>query len=134
VRRRRRANDAVREARDALVIVAAATPVAAVVGVLLGTGVGGYLEWERWLAGSVLVAALLLGTLASALLLVDRAGSRFLKTRPHPINRLSLIAGALVAGLLLVAGIPTTWPIVIGFGLVCLILGGVIVLGAVFDL
>ena len=109
-------------------------PVAAAVAALLGVGAGDSLSWERWLAGSVLVAALLLGTLAAALLLADRAGSRFLRARPYPVNRLTLIGGSLVAGALLVAGLPTTWPVVIGFAIVCLLLGAVIVIGAVFDL
>jgi uncharacterized membrane protein YhdT len=126
--RRRREHDAVREARDALILVAAAFPVVVVVAALLGTSDGDFLGWQRWLAGSVLVAALLLGTLASALLLADRAGSRFLRARPYPIGRLPLIGVALVAGL------PTTWPVVIGFGVVCLLLGAVIVIGAVFSL
>ena len=132
--RRRREHDAVREARDALLLVGAAVPVAAAVAALLGVGAGDYLSWERWLAGSVLVAALLLGTLAAALLLADRAGSRILRARPYPVNRLTLIGGSLVAGVLLVAGLPTTWPVVIGFAIVCLLLGAVIVIGAVFDL
>jgi uncharacterized membrane protein YhdT len=132
--RRRREHDAVREARDALILVAAAFPVVVVVAALLGTSDGDFLGWQRWLAGSVLVAALLLGTLASALLLADRAGSRFLRARPYPIGRLPLIGVALFAGLALVAGLPTTWPVVIGFGVVCLLLGAVIVIGAVFSL
>ncbi|MGN6379350.1 MAG: hypothetical protein ACTHNU_10400 [Gaiellales bacterium] len=116
-----------REARDALVLVAAAAPVVVIVSVILGAALGGYLAWQRWLTGSVIVAALLLGTLAAALLLVDRAGSRLLNARPHTVHRVPLIGAALVAGLLLVAGIPTTWPIVIGFALVCLVLCGLLV-------
>jgi hypothetical protein len=132
--RRRREHDAVREARDALLLVGAAVPIVAVVAALLGTGAGDYLTWERWPTGSVVVAALLLGTLAAALLLADRAGSRFLRARPYPVNRLTLIGGSLAAGALLVAGLPTTWPVVIGFAIVCLLLGAVILVGAVFDL
>ena len=133
-RKRRREHDAVREARDALVLVAAAFPVVVVVGGLLGAATGGFLGWQRWLSGSVLVAALLLGTLACALLLVDRAGRRLWQTRPHPVHRVPLVAAALVIGLLLVAGIPTTWPVIIGFAVVCLLLCAVIVVGAVFNL
>ncbi len=133
-RRPPRENDAVREARDALVVVAAAAPVAAVVALIMGAAVGDYLGWQRWLTGSVVVAGMLLATLASALLLVDRAGARILKTRPHPVNRLPLAGISLVIGLLLVAGIPTTWPIVIGFAIVCLLLGAVIMTGALFNM
>jgi hypothetical protein len=133
-RRPARESDAVREARDALVVVAAAAPVVGVVALLIGAGLGDYLGWQRWLTGSVVVAGMLLATLASALLLVDRAGSRMLKIRPHPVNRLPLIGISLVIGLLLVAGIPTTWPIVIGFAVVCLLLGAVIVTGALFNM
>jgi hypothetical protein len=39
-----------------------------------------------------------------------------------------------VAGLLLVAGLPATWPILIGFGVVCLVLGAGVVAGAALDL
>ena len=46
-------------------------------------------------------------------------GARFLGARPHAISRMRLIAIALLAGLALVGGLPATWPIVIGFGLVC---------------
>jgi hypothetical protein len=131
---RRREHDAVREARDALVIVSAATPVAAIAAALVGVGAGDYLLWQTWLTGPLLVAALLLGTLSSALLLADRAGHRLLGARPHAIGRVPLIAVSLVCGAGLVAGIPTTWPVMIGFGLVCAILGGVILIGAAFDL
>jgi hypothetical protein len=133
-RRQPSENDAVREARDALVVVIAAAPVVAVVALLLGAGLGGYTGWQRWLTGSVVVAGMLLATLASALLLVDRAGGRILKMHPHPVNRLPLIGIALVIGLLLVAGIPTTWPIVIGFAVVCLLLGAVIMTGALLNM
>lgn len=129
----RREHDAVREARDALVIVAAAIPVVAVVAGLIGVAAGDPVGWARWLAGSVVVAALLLGTLAAALLLTDRAGHRILGTRPHAIGRWPLVAGSLAVGAVLIAGTPTTWPIVIGFGIVCLALGAVIVIGAIFN-
>ena len=41
-----------------------------------------------------------------------------------------LIGIALVAGLALVGGLPATWPIVIGFGLVCAVLAAIVLLGA----
>jgi hypothetical protein len=127
----RREHDAVREARDALVILAAAAPVTAVAALLAGIAAGDVLGWAQWVIGPVVVAVLLLGTLGSALLLADRVGARYLRARPHAISRLPLIAIALAAGLALVAGLPTTWPIVIGFGLVCALLAAVILIGAI---
>ena len=55
-------------------------------------------------------------------MLADRAGRRVLQLRPYPISRLRLIV-SLVAGVVLVAGVPTTWPIVIGCAIVCALLG-----------
>jgi MFS family permease len=127
-------HDAVREARDALVIVAAVAPVAIAVAALLAVAAGDFEAWMRWLVAPLLVAGLLLGTLGSALLLADRLGRRFLKTRPYTIGRFRLIAIALGVAILLVAGLPTTWPVVIGFAIVCALLGGVILLGAALDM
>jgi hypothetical protein len=127
----RREHDAVREARDALVILTAATPVTAVVAVLIGLAWGDVTDWAIWMIGSVVVAVLLLGTLGSALLLADRLGARFMGARPHAISRMWLIGIALVAGVALVGGLPATWPIVIGFGLVCAVLAAVVLVGAV---
>ena len=59
-----------------------------------------------------------------------RLGARYLHSRPHAISRMRLIGIALLAGLALVGGLPTTWPIVIGFGLVCAVLAAIILLGA----
>ena len=126
----RREHDAVREARDALVIVAAAAPVTAALAVLAGIAAGDVRGWAQWVIGPLLVAVLLLGTLGSALLLADRLGSRYLSARPHTISRLRLVTIALVASLALVAGLPATWPVVIGFGLVCALLMAAILLGA----
>jgi hypothetical protein len=127
----RREHDAVRAARDALVILAAAAPVTAVAALLAGIAAGDVLGWAQWVIGPLVVAVLLLGTLGSALLLADRVGARYLRARPHAISRLPLIAIALTAGLALVAGLPATWPIVIGFGLVCAVLAAVILIGAI---
>ena len=127
-------HDAVREARDALVIVAAVAPVAVAVAALLAVAAGDFEAWMRWLVAPLLVAGLLLGTLGSALLLADRLGRRFLKARPYTIGRFRLIAVALGVAILLVAGLPTTWPVVIGFAIVCALLGGVILLGAALDM
>jgi len=127
-------HDAVREARDALVIVAASARVAASVAVVCALSAGDVEAWLRWLVGPLVVAGLLLGTLGSALLLADRLGRRFLSARPYTIGRFRLLAIAIGTAVLLVAGLPTTWPIVIGFGIVCALLGGVILLGAALDL
>lgn len=127
-------HDAVREARDAFVIVAAVAPVAIAVATLLAVAAGDFEAWMRWLVAPLLVAGLLLGTLGSALLLADRLGRRFLKARPYTIGRFRLIAVALGLAILLVAGLPTTWPVVIGFAIVCALLGGVILLGAALDM
>ncbi len=126
----RREHDAVREARDALVIVAAAAPVAAVAAVLAGIAGGDLRGWAEWVIGPLVVAVLLLGTLGSALLVADRLGSRYMQARPVAISRLRLIAIAIGAGILLVAGLPTTWPLVIGFALVCAVLAAGILVGA----
>lgn len=126
----RREHDAVREARDALVILTAAAPAVAVLALLLGVASGNVGGWATWVIGSLGVAVLLLGTLGSALLLADRIGARVLRARPHTITRIPLMAIAILAGLALVDGLPTTWPIVIGFGLVCALLMAVILLGA----
>jgi hypothetical protein len=126
----RREHDAVREARDALVILAAAVPVTAAVAVLIGLAWGDVTDWAIWMIGSVIVAVLLLGTLGSALLLADRLGARLTGIRPHAIGRIWLIGIALVAGVALVGGLPATWPVVIGFGLVCVLLAAVVLLGA----
>jgi hypothetical protein len=127
-------HDAVREARDALVIVAAVAPIATVVAALAAVAAGDVQAWIRWLVGPLLVACLLLGTLGAALLLADRLGRRFLRARPYTIGRFRLIAIALGAAILLVAGLPATWPVVIGFAIVCGLLGGVILLGAALDM
>ena len=87
----RREHDAVREARDALVILSAAAPVTAAVAVLIGLVWGDVTGWAIWMIGSVVVAVLLLGTLGSALLLADRLGARFMGARPHAISRVWLI-------------------------------------------
>ena len=127
-------HDAVREARDALVIVAAVAPVAAAVAGLLAVAAGDFEAWLRWLVAPLVVAGLLLGTLGSALLLADRVGRRLFKARPYTVGRFRLLAVALGAAILLVAGLPTTWPIVIGFALVCALLGAVILVGAALDI
>jgi hypothetical protein len=127
-------HDAVREARDALVIVGAVIPVTAAVAGLAAVAAGDAELWLRWLVGPLVVAALLLGTLGSALLLADRVGRRLLKARPYTVGRFRLLAVSLGVAILLVAGLPTTWPILIGFALVCAILGAIILVGAALDM
>jgi hypothetical protein len=129
----RRESDAVREARDAFVIVLACAPIALVVSALVGTASAQVILWQERVTAPIIVAALLLGTLASGLVLADRAGRHVLQLRPHPINRVPLIIVALIAGVILVAGIPTTWPIVIGCAIVCVALGAVIIVGSLFQ-
>ena len=129
----RRESDAVREARDAFVIVVACLPLALVGAALVGAGTDQITLWQQRVTAPAVVAALLLGALASALVLADRAGRQFLQIRPHPISRWPLILVAVVAGIILVAGIPTTWPIVIGCAIVCAVLGSIIVLGSIFQ-
>ncbi len=127
-------HEAVREARDALVIVATVAPVAAVLAGLLAVAAGDLELWLRWFVGPLVLAGLLLGTLGSALLLADRVGRRVLQARPYTVGRYRLLAVALGTAILLVAGLPTTWPIVIGFALVCALLGAVILVGAALDM
>jgi hypothetical protein len=129
----KRESDAVREARDAFVIVAACVPIVLALSVLVGAGTGQVVLWQERATAPFVMAALLLGTLASALVLADRAGRHAFKLRPHPISRWPLILGSLILGVILIAGIPTTWPIVIGCTIVCIVLGGIIVVGALFD-
>ncbi len=128
----RRESDAVREARDAFVIVAACAPIALVISALVGTAGDQVILWQQRVTAPVVVAALLLATLACGLVLADRAGRR-VQLRPHPIHRVPLIIGALIAGVVLVAGVPTTWPIIIGCAIVCAVLGAIIVLGSLFQ-
>jgi hypothetical protein len=127
----RREHDAVREARDALVILVAAAPVTAAVAVLIGLLWDDVADWAIWMIGSVVVAVLLLGTLGSALLLADRLGARLMGARPYAISRMRLVGIAVVAGVALVGGLPATWPVIIGFALVCAVLAAIVLLGAV---
>ena len=80
----RRESDAVREARDAFVIVVACAPIALVVSALVGTASEQVILWQERVTAPIIVAALLLGTLASALVLADRAGRHVMQLRPAP--------------------------------------------------
>lgn len=126
--------DAVRQARDAALWLGVALAPLAGVALLMGALTADFGLWLRWLLGPALAALLLLLTLCFALLAADRVFRRFLRVHASPVGRLVLIGGSLVAGLLLVAGLPATWPVVIGFGVVCLVLGALVVAGAALDL
>ena len=129
-----REHDAVREARDALVVIGSVTPPLVILAVLFGVTtdqLGGFL---RWIAGTLLMASVLLVCLASALLVADRAGRRWWDVRPHALRTLQLIPGSLGVALLLVAGYPTTKPVIIGLTIVALALGALVAAGAALDL
>jgi hypothetical protein len=103
---------------------------AALVGVATGQ-VDGFL---RWIAGTLLMASVLLVCLASALLVADRVARRWWDVRPHALRTLQLIPGSLGVALLLVAGYPTTEPVIIGLTIVALALGALVAAGAALDL
>jgi hypothetical protein len=129
-----REHDAVREARDALVIITAVTPVLAVIALLIGIATGETSGALRWVVGTLVLAVVLLICVASALLAADRLARRWWNVRPYPVRRVQLIPASLGVGLLLIAGLPTTQPIVIGFAGVALVLGLLVAAGAAFDL
>ena len=129
-----REHDAVREARDALVIIGAATPVVAAIALLVGVAAGSLSGLLRWVVGTLVVAVVLLVCVASALLVADRVGRRWWNVRPYPVRRVQLVPASLGVGLLLIAGLPTTQPIIIGFAAVALVLGLLVAAGAAFDL
>ena len=60
----RREHDAVREARDALLVIAVATPPLLVVAVLFGVASSQLDEFLRWVGGTLLMAVVLLVCLA----------------------------------------------------------------------
>jgi hypothetical protein len=127
-------HDAVREARDALVVIGVLTPPAIVLAVLFGVTsnqTGGFL---RWIAGTLLMAMVLLACLASALLVADRVGRRWWNVRPYPLRRVQLIPASLGVALLLVAGYPATQPVIIGLTAVALVLAGIVAVGAALDM
>jgi hypothetical protein len=130
----RREHDAVREARDALVIVGAMVPPVAVVAGVIGIATDGFTGPYVWLVGTLLVAAVLLACVASALLFVDRVVRRWWSVRPYPVRTIQLIPATVGVALLLIAGLPTTLPIIIGFAAVSVLLGAAVALGAALDL
>jgi hypothetical protein len=129
-----REHDAVREARDALVIVGGLVPPAAVLATLIGIANDDLRPPFVWLVGTLLVAAVLLACVASALLFADRIGRRWWRMRPYPVRKIQLVPACLGVGLLMIAGLPTTWPVIIGFAAVSVLLGAAVAVGAALDL
>ncbi|MDX6533829.1 MAG: hypothetical protein QOJ13_3807 [Gaiellales bacterium] len=130
----KREHDAVREARDALVIVAAMVPPAAVIAFLMGLSADSFRGPFLWLVGTLGVASVLLACVASALLFVDRIGRRWWSMRPYPVRKIQLIPASVGVALLMIAGLPVTLPIIIGFAGVAVLLGAAVAVGAALDL
>jgi hypothetical protein len=129
-----REQDAVREARDALVVIGLMTPPLIVLAVLFGVAGHELREFLRWVAGTLLVTVTLLVCIASALLVADRVARRWWNLRPYPLRRVQLIPASLGVSLLLVAGYPATLPILAGLAAVAVVLAGLVALGAALDL
>jgi hypothetical protein len=127
-------HDAVRQTRDCAVVLGAAAVPLAIVTAALGQATSDLELWLRWLLLPVLVAVLVLATAAMAVLLADRVTRRAFSLRPRAIGRLPTIAIGLLAGLVLVAGLPATLPVVIGFAIVCVLLLAAVLAGAALDL
>jgi hypothetical protein len=130
----RREHDAVREARDALVIIGAMVLPTAVIAGLIGISSDSFRGPYVWLVGTLGVAAVLLACVASALLFVDRIGRRWWRIRPYPVRKVQLIPAALGVALLMIAGLPATLPVIIGFAGVAVLLGAAVAVGAALDL
>jgi hypothetical protein len=131
---RPREHDAVREARDALVVIGAVTPPLVVLAVLFGVATDELDGFLRWIAGTLVMASVLLVCLASALLVADRLARSWWNLRPHALRRLQLIPGSLGVALLLVAAYPTSEPVIIGLSAVAVVLGALVAAGAALDL
>jgi hypothetical protein len=125
---------AVSEARDALALVAAVAVPATAATVLAGVATREIGDWFRWGAGPFLVSALLLATLTSALVVAEWTCRRFRLGEPHPVRKSQLLLVGLGVAVLLVAGLPGTWPVLAGFAIVCAVLTGLVGLGAALDL
>jgi hypothetical protein len=127
-------HDAVREARDALVVIGSVTPPIVILAALFGIVTDQLDGFLRWIAGTLVMASVLLICLASALLIADRVARQWWNVRPHALRTLQLIPGSLGVALLLVSGYPTTEPIIIGLTAVAVLLGIVVAVGAALDL
>jgi hypothetical protein len=88
----------------------------------------------RWLLGPVVVGLLVVACAAMALLVADRVSRRALALRPHAVGRTAMVLGGLVIGVVLIALLPATWPVIIGFAVVCAVLLAVVVAGAAIDM
>ena len=129
----RRPHDAVREARDAMVLLVTATPVLVAAGVLVGVRNGDIAAWLRFLGGAAVVGVLLLMAVACGLLIADRVGGRYLQLRPRAMHRMPLIAASLLLGLLLIVALPQSWPVLIGLAVIAVILGAIVLTGAALN-
>jgi len=129
----RRPHDAVREARDAMLLLVTATPVLVAAGVLVGIRNGDVGAWLRFMGGAAVVGVLLLMAVACGLLIADRLGGRFLSLRPRAMHRLPLIAGSLLLGLVLVLALPQSWPVLIGLAGIALVMAVIVLAGAVLN-
>ena len=126
--------DAVREARDGAVILAAVLLPVALLALVLGRATADTGFWVRWLLGPVVVALLVVACAAMALLVSDRVSRRALSLRPHAVGRTATVIGGLVIGIVLIALLPTSWPVIIGFAVVCAVLLAVVIAGAALDM
>jgi hypothetical protein len=129
-----REQDAVRETRDGAVILAAVLLPVALVALVLGRATADTGFWLRWLLGPVVVALLVVACASMALLVADRVSRRALSLRPHAVGRAVTVLAGLVIGIVLVALLPATWPVIIGFAVVCAVLLGVVIAGAALDM
>ena len=129
-----REQDAVREARDGAVILALAVLPAALLTLVLGQATADTGFWVRWLLGPVAVALLVVACASMALLVADRVSRRALSLRPHAVGRMATVLGGLVIGIVLIALLPASWPVIIGFAVVCAVLLAVVIAGAALDM
>ena len=129
-----REQDAVREARDGAVILAVLVLPVALLALVLGRATADTEFWLRWLVGPVMVALLIVACASMALLVADRVSRRALALRPHAVGRGVTVMAGLVIGIVLVALLPTTWPVIIGFAVVCAVLLAIVIAGAALDM
>jgi hypothetical protein len=129
-----REHDAVREARDGAVVLAVLLLPVALLALVLGRATADTGFWLRWLLGPVVVALLVVACASMALLVADRISRRALSLRPHAVGRGLTILVGLVIGIALVALLPATWPVIIGFAVVCAVLLAIVVAGAALDM
>ena len=129
-----REQDAVREARDGAVILALALLPVALLALVLGQATADIGFWVRWLLGPVAVALLVVACASMALLVADRVSRRALSLRPHAVGRTATVLGGLVIGIVLIALLPASWPVIIGFAVVCAVLLAAVIAGAALDM